>query len=102
MFSLQQTTSISRNYFKVIDVSAYYVYIQSKNTGHYWFISCETFSTFETITIYHKHKYEDPLHFQCRAASLKGAIFKIKDHDKYQMRRNEFKKKKRSINCVAE
>ena len=40
MFDSDQLTAIDAEYFNVITVDEYDVTLQSRNTGHYWYLHC--------------------------------------------------------------
>lgn len=84
MFDLKQLESIDRNYFNVIVASEYDVTIQSKNTGHYWYLHSTDAPGSNACIIFHKHKFSHPYHQHGRGNSLRQAIKSIQRHDRWQ------------------
>ena len=61
------------------------VTIQSRNTGHYWYLHCAGYPTEEALVIFHKHRFKDGYHQHGHARSLRQAIKSIVRHDDYQL-----------------
>lgn len=57
MFSEKHLQEIDPSYFNVLVQDAYDVTIQSRNTGHYWYLHCCEFPTEENCIIFHKHQF---------------------------------------------
>lgn len=85
MFDAEQLACVDPEYFNVILMDPYDVSIQSKNTGHYWLIHSCGYPHEGSCIIYHKHKYQHPLHQHSRANTLRKAVRDIKGHDRWQM-----------------
>lgn len=88
MFSKQEFKNIDKNYFNVLCLSAYYVDIKSKNTGHSWSIYSQQLDyKHRTLVIRHKHRDQDPYHEQLRyhPKNLIDAQEMIKAHDKWHL-----------------
>lgn len=85
MFDTDQLTAIDADYFNVITVDEYDVTLQSRNTGHYWYLHCTGVSGDTACIIFHKHKYSHPYHQHGHGNSLRQAIRSIKSHDRWQM-----------------
>ena len=61
------------------------VTLQSRNTGHYWYLHCTGYPTEGTCIIFHKHRFNHPYHQHGRARTLHQAVKNIKGHDEWQM-----------------
>ncbi len=85
MFDTEQLKTIDSRYFNIIMVDEYDVTIQSRNTGHYWYLHCTGFPGDAACIIFHKHKYSHPYHQHGRGNSLRQAIRSIQSHDRWQM-----------------
>ena len=85
MFSEKHLQEIDSAYFNVLVQDAYDVTIQSRNTGHYWYLHCCEFPTEENCIIFHKHQFQHPYHQHGRARTLKQAVKSIVQHDKFQL-----------------
>ena len=99
MFSEKELNSIDCKYFNIIQAGCYAVTIQSKNTKHYWHIIHESYPTYESCHIEHKHKYSDEYHIHRNQPTLSKAIKEIKKHDKYQL---TFRNKKSRSACTPQ
>lgn len=85
MFDTKQLKAIDSRYFNIITVDEYDVTIQSRNTGHYWYLHCTDVSGDAACIIFQKHKYSHPYHQRGRGNSLRQAIRSIQSHDRWQM-----------------
>lgn len=55
MFEQKSLDKIDGDYFNIIIADSQDVTIQSRNTGHYWYLHCAGYPTEETLVIFHKH-----------------------------------------------
>jgi len=85
MFNSETLKKLDRGYFCVIIANDSDVTIQSKNTGHFWYLHNIPRADNEACVIFHKHKGAHPYHLHGKAGSIAQAIRKIKKHDKWQM-----------------
>ena len=85
MFRTENLAKIDRDYFNVIVMNDMDVTVQSKNTGHYWYLHCAGYPTEEALVIFHKHRYSHPYHQHGRANTLRQAVKSIQRHDEFQM-----------------
>lgn len=85
MFDKKHLDKIDKNYFNVILMDDRDITIQSRNTGHYWYLHCAGYPTEEALVIFHKHKFQHPYHQHGRARTLRQAVKSIQGHDKYQI-----------------
>lgn len=60
MFNKEHLDKIDRNYFNVIIADDRNVTLQSRNTGHYWYLHCTGYPTEGTCIIFHKHRFNHP------------------------------------------
>ena len=67
----------------MIVLDPYDLTIQSKCTGHYWYLHSAGYPSDGSCIIFHKHRYQHPYHQHGRARTLRQAIKSIKDHDNY-------------------
>lgn len=85
MFDEKSLAHLDRKYFNIILADNQDVTIQSRNTGHYWYLHCAGYPTEEALIIFHKHQFKDRYHQHGRARTLRQAVKIIKGHDKYQL-----------------
>lgn len=85
MFSTEQIQQVDPAYFNIILASDTDITIQSKNTGHYWYLHCTGYPSEGSCVIFHKHKYSHPYHQHGHGNSLRQAIRSIQSHDQWQM-----------------
>ena len=62
MFEQKSLDKIDGDYFNIIIADSQDVTIQSRNTGHYWYLHCSEYPTEEALIIFHKHRFEDGYH----------------------------------------
>lgn len=86
MFDTRQFEKINPQYFNIIMLSEHDVTVQSRNTGHYWYLHNTDYPSEGNCVIFHKHKASHPYHLHGRAGTLTQAVSGIKKHDKWQMR----------------
>lgn len=85
MFDEESLKKIDANYFNIILADDWDVTIQSRNTGHYWYLHCTGYPTEQALVIFHKHRFQHPYHQHGRANTLRQAVKNIQSHDKWQM-----------------
>lgn len=85
MFDSQQLSNLDGVYINIILADDRDVTIQSRNTGHYWYLHNTGYPTDGSCIIFHKHKFSHPYHQHGRANTLRQAVKSIKSHDKWQM-----------------
>lgn len=85
MFEQKSLNKIDGDYFNIIIADSQDVTIQSRNTGHYWYLHCAGYPTEEALVIFHKHRFKDGYHQHRHARSLRQAIKSIVRHDDYQL-----------------
>lgn len=85
MFRESDMRVLDRSYFNIILTGDYDVTIQSKNTGHFWYIHNPEYPGEKACVIFHKHRASHPYHRHGRAGSLRQAVRRIKGHDVFQM-----------------
>lgn len=87
MFDTKDLDAIFQEYFNIICTSEYDVTVQSKNTGHFWYLHNVTQPNANACVIFHKHKYSHPYHLHGRAKTFGLAISNIQSHDKWLLQR---------------
>lgn len=85
MISKTELKSIDPQYFNILQMGCITIYVQSKNTKHYWGIHLEEYPTFRHFRIYHKHNSHDQYHRHRDARSINAAIEHIQSHDAFQL-----------------
>lgn len=85
MISKTELKFLDTQYFNILQMGGFTIYVQSKNTKHYWGIHLEQYPTFRHFKIYHKHNNHDQYHRHRDARNLKVAIEQIKSHDAFQL-----------------
>lgn len=85
MISTKEIALIDKSYFNVLQATGYAIYLQSKNTKHFWGIIVEEFPSFRHFQVYHKHNAIDQYHRHRDRATLEATIKEIQRHDMFQM-----------------
>ena len=85
VFRSENLEKIDRKYFNIILMNEWDVTIQSRNTGHYWYLHCAEYPTEEALVIFHKHRFQDGYHQHGRANTLRQAVRNIQKHDEFQL-----------------
>ena len=85
MFRAEEIEKLDRSYFNIILAEEYDVTIQSRNTGHIWYIHNPEYPGEGECIIFHKHRASQPYHQHGRARSLGQAVRSIMGHDVFQM-----------------
>lgn len=85
MYTVDEIKAIDRNYFNIITKGDTDVTIQSKNTGHWWYLHNSGYPLDGSTVIYHKHSFQYPYHDHGRADSLQSALDDIIDHDQWHL-----------------
>ena len=85
MFTAEELQAIDTEYFRMIVMDPYDLTIQSKCTGHYWYLHSTGYPSDGSCIIFHKHRYQHPYHQHGRARTLRQAVKSIKNHDVYQI-----------------
>ena len=85
MFRTEEIEKLDRSYFNIILAESYDVTIQSKNTGHIWYIHNPEYPGEGECIIFHKHRASQPYHQHGRARSMGKAVRSIMGHDVFQM-----------------
>lgn len=83
MFDAKQLSQIDPGYFNIITVDDHDVTIQSRNTGHYWYLHGTGYPSAGACVIFHKHQFRHPYHLHGRAGTLRQAVKGIKRHDQW-------------------
>lgn len=77
MFDEKQLSQLDPVYFNIITLDDRDVTIQSRNTGHYWYLHCTEYPTEGACIIFHKHRFSHPYHQHGRANTLRQAVESI-------------------------
>ena len=85
MFDEKQLQQLDKNYFNIILADDRDVTIQSRNTGHYWYLHCTEYPQEGSCVIFHKHRCSHPYHLHGQGNSLRQAVRSIQRHDEWQM-----------------
>lgn len=85
MFDSEQLKQVDPAYFNIILADDMDVAIQSRNTGHYWYLHCNGYPNEGSCVIFHKHRFSHPYHQRGWGNSLRQAIRSIQSHDRWQM-----------------
>ena len=81
MFRAEEIGRLDRSYFNIILAEEYDVTLQSKNTGHIWYIHNPEYPGEGECIIFHKHRASQPYHKHGRARSLGQAVRSIIGHE---------------------
>ena len=93
--SRSELSGIDESYFSLIEATPFYIVLQSRNTGHFWYLLHLTMNGHTSYKISHKHNLQDPFHPQTSRPSISAACEYIRQHDAYHLRREERKEKRR-------
>ena len=85
MFDENSLKKIDTKYFNIILMDDRDITIQSRNTGHYWYLHNPEYPEQSTVIIFHKHKASHPYHQHGRANTLRQAVRGIRGHDRWQV-----------------
>lgn len=85
MFDTKQFEKINPQYFNIIMLSEHDVTVQSRNTGHYWYLHNTDYPSEGNCVIFHKHKEPHPYHLHGGAETLLQAVQRIMRHDEWQI-----------------
>lgn len=85
MITEKEMKLIKKKYFKIISMNYFAIYLQSKNTKHYWGIQVAEFPHFRNFKVYHKHHLHDRYHRHNDVDTLELAIKYIMNHDNFQL-----------------
>lgn len=85
MFQKRDYTCLDPKYFHMIVKGKREITIQSKNTGHYWYLQSTGRPGKLAVLIYHKHRYSYPYHRHGQSGTLPKAVRSIIHHDRYQL-----------------
>lgn len=85
MFQTSEIQKLDASYFNIVLTGDYDVTIQSKNTGHYWYLHNTEYPVEESCIIFYKHKASHPYHRYGKSENLRQAIRSIKGYDVFQM-----------------
>ncbi len=72
MFDARQLSQVDPEYFNVIMADGRDVTVQSRNTGHYWYLHCTEYPAKGSCVIFHKHKFSHHI------ISTAGAIASVR------------------------
>ncbi len=100
MIETEDINAIDQGYFELINISEYYITIQSRNTGHFWHLLERVANDHRTFVISHRHGGSGPYHLQQTRSkpSIEACCDYIKDHDAYQARKDMAKEQRRQKN----
>ena len=105
MIDNNDIASIDTGYFDIKEKRTYSLVLQSRNTGHYWYLLEQAYNGNQTFLIYHKHNIEDAYHPQKSRPSISACCECIKEHDALHLERvkkkNERRKKRTRIKQQA-
>ena len=85
MFKEEDLQALDSEYFSIITKNEHDVTIQSRNTGHWWYLHNTEYPTEGFTLIYHKHRFTHPYHEHGKARTLRQAVRSIKGHDRWQI-----------------
>ena len=95
MIDNNDIASIDTEYFDIKEKRAYSLVLQSKNTGHYWYLLERIYNGKQSFSIYHKHNVGDAYHPQKSRPSISACCEYIKEHDTFHLERVKRKNERR-------
>lgn len=85
VFTDEELKKIDPKYFNIILLDGMDVTIQSRNTGHWWYLHCTGCEGRNAVVIFHRHRGNHPYHQHGMARSLRQAVRDIHGHDVFQL-----------------
>lgn len=82
---------LDTDYFEIKEIKEYSLVLQSKNTGHYWYLLEQDYNGNRSFLIHHRHSTTKAYHTQKNRPCIYSCCEYIKDHDAFHLER---KKKK--------
>lgn len=105
MIDNNDIASIDTEYFDIKEKRAYSLVLQSRNTGHYWYLLERIYNGKQSFSIYYKHNVGNAYHPQKSRPSISACCECIKEHDALHLERvkkkNERRKKRTRIKQQA-
>ena len=95
MIDNNDIASIDTNYFDIKEKRTFSLVLQSKNTGHYWYLLERIYNGKQSFSIYHKHNVEDAYRPQKSRPSISACCEYIKEHDAFHLERVKKKNERR-------
>ena len=86
---------IDTEYFDIIGKKEFGIVLQSRNTGHYWYLLEQVYNNCRTFQISHKHHATDAFHLQKNRPTIEDCCEYIKNHDEYHLKKLEKKEERR-------
>lgn len=74
MFTDEELQNLDPKYSNIILCDGLDVTIQSRNTGHWWYLHCTGATGENALIVFHRHKGTHPYHQHGRAQSLRQAV----------------------------
>lgn len=78
MFDEISLKKIDAKYFNIILLDDKDITLQSRNTGHYWYLHCTEYPEEQSLIIFHKHFFRCPYHQHGKANTLNQAVRSIR------------------------
>lgn len=94
MFTRSEINDLDRHYFDILGTSPFAITLRSRNTGHEWHILMSEGTGWQSCRILHRHRHSDSWHKHPSEPTLNDAVAVIQRHDRYQMRKDEAKRKR--------
>ena len=95
MIDNQDIESIDTEYFDIKEKRTYSLVLQSRNTGHYWYLLERVYNDHRSFLIYHKHDIAKAYHPQKSRPSISACCEYIKEHDAFHLERVKKKNERR-------
>ena len=102
MISNKEIQAIDRQYFDVLETTAFYVVLRSRNTGHFWHLLEQHPGSHVTFLISHKHHEWNPYHPQANRPTIDDCCKYIKWHDRFHKQREKEKQSRRVNNDIPD
>lgn len=95
MIDNNDIASIDTEYFDIKEKRTYSLVLQSRNTGHYWYLLERVYNDHRSFLIYHKHVIAKAYHPQKSRPSISACCEYIKEHDSFHLERVKKKNERR-------
>ena len=95
MIDNDDIAAIDTKYFDINEQRSYSLTLQSRNTGHYWYLLERVYNSNRSFLIYHKHNIKDAYHSQKSGQNISVCCEYIKEHDAFHLERAKKKNERR-------
>lgn len=95
MIDSNDIAAIDTDYFEIKEIKDYSLVLQSKNTGHFWYLLEQDYNGNRSFLIHHRHNTTKAYHPQKSKPYIYACCEYIKDHDTFHLEREKKKESQR-------